>query len=296
MVRPFAVLLLAALLGCAAEESLAQRYNPYAVGEEAVAPVAADGTIQWGTFFKSAQLQRSYERLWNLGACRGTNRAITEPVENNRLVIDRLPEGEFSGVVAGAGGSLAGGVVAFSTREGGGHDAPLFAQLHPAGVSHLTVTGPVTVGDLRPGMIVRIQATVDGRGRATAPLRSLTVVTPPPDFVPDAVIPGRANAIVGTIVSVRTGMLVVKVDAGRLRRLTISLADECVANVDGALLDLVATGDAIEVKGRLWSGPGSTGAGTVFASHVTVTKLPPPRAESRDVAAGAGAAEGRPVQ
>jgi hypothetical protein len=70
-------------------------YNPYADANEALPPVAADGTIHWGTFYKSAQVQQAYERLWNLGACRGSNRAITVPVAENKLVIDRLPEAEF---------------------------------------------------------------------------------------------------------------------------------------------------------------------------------------------------------
>ena len=74
-------------------------YNPYADAHEALPPVAADGTIHWGTFYKSAQVQQAYERLWNLGACRGSNRAITVPVAENKLVIDRLPETEFKGIV-----------------------------------------------------------------------------------------------------------------------------------------------------------------------------------------------------
>ena len=295
MPRSFAVALAAVLACYASRESLAQRYNPYADAQEIVAPVAPDGTIQWGTFFKSAQLQRSYERLWNLGACRGTNKAITEPVENNKLLIDRLPEGEFAGLVQAANGTRAGGVVAF-TEKGAGDGAALFAQLHPAGVSHLTVTGTVGRDDVRPGMAVRLRAVVDERGRAAESLRALTIVTPSADFMPHAVQPGKADAVVATVVSIKSATLVVRVDAGRVRRLTFTLADDAVVTVDGARLDLVATGDAVEVKGRLWSGDGSAGAGTIFASHVTVTKRPPARPETREVAAGAGAASGRSVE
>jgi hypothetical protein len=296
MPRSFAVALAAVLAVCVAQESRAQRYNPYADAQEHMAPVAPDGTIQWGTFFKSAQLQRSYERLWNLGACRGTNRAITEPVENNKLLIDRLPEADFAGVVQAANGTRAGGVVAFAEKGAADGAEALFAQLHPAGVSHLTVTGTVARGDVRPGMAVRMQAVVDERGRAAEPLRAVTIVTPPADFAPEAVRPGKADPIVATVVSFRAGTLVVRVDAGRVRRLTFTLADDAVVTVDGARLDLVAAGDAIEVKGRLWSGDGSAGAGTIFASHVTVTKRPPARPETREVAVGAGAGSGRGVE
>ena len=296
MPRPLAVALAAALAVCVARESWAQRYNPYAEAQEILAPVAPDGTIQWGTFFKSAQLQRNYERLWSLGACRGTNKAITEPVESNKLLIDRLPEGDYAGVVQAANGTRAGGVVAFTDRAVGGADAAFFAQLHPAGVSHLTVTGTVTTVALQPGMAVRLRAAVDQRGRGAEPLRALTIITPAADFAPEAVQPGKADAIVATVVSIRAPTLVLRVDAGRVRRLTFSLAEDAVVTVDAARLDLVAAGDAIEVKGRLWSGAGSHGAGTIFASHVTVTKRPPGRPETREVAAGAGAAPGRAVE
>lgn len=296
MSRPIVFAVTAALAFVAGRDSYGQRYNPYAAAPEIPPPVAADGTIQWGTFFKSAQLQHSYERLWNLGACRGTNKAITEPVENNKLLIDRLPEADFAGVVQAANGTLAGGVVAFTEKGAAGHVPAYFAQLHPAGVSHLTVTGTVARGDLRPGMVLRIRAAVDERGRGAEPLRAVTIVTPPADFTADAVRPGKADTIVATIVSMRTPTLVVRVDAGKIRRLTFTLADDAVATVDGPRLDLVAAGDTIEVKGRLWSGAGSAGAGTIFASHVTVTKRSPARPETREVAAGAGAAPDRAVE
>ena len=74
-------------------------YNPYADSQDPTPPVLPDGTIHWGTFYKSAAMQKAYERLWNLGACRNTNKAITIPVQNNRLSIDGLPEGKHRGVV-----------------------------------------------------------------------------------------------------------------------------------------------------------------------------------------------------
>ena len=296
MPRPIVFVVAVALAVVTSRASFGQRYNPYADAPAALAPVTPDGTIQWGSFFKSAQLQLSYERLWNMGACRGTNKAITEPVEDNKLLIDRLPEADFAGVVQAVNGTRAGGVVAFTDRGAAGQAPAYFAQLHPAGVSHLKVTGTVSRGDLRPGMAVRIRATIDERGRGTEPLRVVTVVTPAADFAPQPVRPGKADAIIATIVSLRGATLVARVDAGKIRRLTFTLADDAVTTVDGARLDLVAAGDTIEVKGRLWSGAGSAGAGTIFASHVTVTKRSPARPETREVAQDAGVAPGRAVE
>jgi hypothetical protein len=42
--------------------------------------------------------------------------------------------------------------------------------------------------------------------------------------------------------------------------------------MDATRLDLVAPGDAVEVTGRRWTGDGCMGAGTVFASKLTITK------------------------
>lgn len=251
-------------------------YNPYAEAHAAPPPLAADGTIHWGTFYKSAKLQQAYERLWNLGACRGSNKAITVPVAENKLVIDRLPEAEFKGTVRGVVGHVAGGVVAFdetSSTEGRGE--PLIAQFHPAGVTRFKVVGQVPASVLVPGMVVRLRAEVDGKGRGVHPVSKLEIVTPPEGFVPDAVRPNQIDTIVGTIVSIRKGIMGLRVDAGTLRRVTLQVDPEAVAMLDAARLDLVASGDEIEVKGRLWTGDGAMGAGTIFVSDVVVAKRPP---------------------
>lgn len=250
-------------------------YNPYADAQDLVPPVAADGTIHWGTFYKSAQLQRTYERLWNLGACRGSNKAITVPVAENKLVVDLLPEKEFRGVVRGVAGQPAGGVVAFDDEAAAAAHDPLVAQFHPAGVTRFQVVGRASASLLAPGMVVRFRADVDDHGRVAKPVSEFEVVSPPADFVPDAVRPDREETVVGSIVSLRRNQMVVRVDVGRLRRLTLTVDDGAVVTVDAARLDVVSPGDAIEVKGRLWTGEGAIGAGTVFASDVIVSKRPP---------------------
>lgn len=255
-------------------------YNPYAESQEVLPPVAPDGTLQWGTFYKSASLQKAYERLWDLGACRGTNKAITVPVENNKLSIDRLPETEFKGVVRTASGSLAGGVIAFTKEGASPDDDPFFAQLHPAGVSKVSVSGRTAASVLAPGMTVRVPARVDDRGRGKDPIRVLDIVTPAPDFQPDAVRPNRIETIVGTVVRVTDELLVLQVHVGRIRRITLPLADDALAILDASELRLIMAGDSIQVRGRVWTGSGSAGSGTVFASHVTVTK---PTAASADL-------------
>ncbi|MEI6255275.1 MAG: hypothetical protein WCQ77_01390 [Planctomycetota bacterium] len=251
-------------------------YNPYAESHDTLPPVAADGTLNWGSFYKSAAIQKAYERLWNLGACRNTNKAITIPVERNKLVINNLPEASFSGRVRMTSGTLAGGMVAFT--EGAAIDpagAVLIAQLHPAGVTQVQVGGRISSAAIRPGMTVRLRSQVNDKGRATDPVRSIDIVTPPVDFKPDPVRSNQVDTIVGTILTNRNRMLLVKVDAGKIRRLVLPLAEDAeVMIVDAAQLDLIGPGDEVEITGRRWSGEGAAGAGTVFASRIVVTKAP----------------------
>ena len=35
-------------------------YDPYADSHDPLPPVAADGTLHWGTFYKSAAIQKTY--------------------------------------------------------------------------------------------------------------------------------------------------------------------------------------------------------------------------------------------
>jgi hypothetical protein len=279
------------LLAAAPAHGQLTPYNPYADSQEAPAPLAADGTIQWGVFYKSAAIQSAYQRLWNLGACRGTNRAITEPVNRNKVIIDRLPESDFEGTVVATTGTLAGGLVAFTEQAAGEAGEPLVVQLHPAGVTRLRVTGRLPAAVLKPGLVVRLVAEVDERGRSADPLTAFDIVTPPADFKPDPVRPGVRGAIVAEVKRVHKDVVTLAVPVGTVRRLTVQVSPEAVATVDAARLDLVSAGDSISITGRLWGGDGAMGAGTIFASDVTITKLPPPG----EVAVPAAAAvAGRP--
>jgi hypothetical protein len=250
-------------------------YNPYADSQN-LPPVAPDGTLRWGTFYKSAAIQQAYERLWNLGACRNTNKAITIPVEMNKVAIDSLPEEDFRGVVVGATGTIHGGMIAFTAAAALGADEPtLVAALHPAGVSKLKVSGPLPVTALRPGLTVRVQAEVDAKGQGMRPLSVIDVITPPPGFKPVAIQAGRVESVIGTVARRHADTLVIQVAAGRIRRLSLPVAADAAVRVDASQLDLVAPGDVVTLTGRVWRGEGCLGEGTVFASVVNVAKPAP---------------------
>lgn len=272
--RAIAVTLAALLLGGWSRQAPAQGYAPPAPPPP---PINEDGSIHWGTFYKSAAIQQAYERLWNLGACRGTNKRITIPVENNKMQIDSLPEAQFRGTVQAASGTIAGGLIAF-TQVGAGGDAPptFVAQLHPAGVSGLHVQGPASTAVLTAGMIVRLQAMVDVQGRGVDEVETIEIITPAHDSEPPTITPGSRSEIVGRITAVRGGSLAMQLlkPAGGLRRVFLPLSADVVVRFDAAQVEYVATGDQISLTGRLWTGEGSMAAGTIFASDVVVTKQP----------------------
>lgn len=263
-------------------------YNPYADSQDQPAPVAADGTIRWGVFYKSAAMQETYERLWNMGACRGTSKAIVIPVTENKLNVDDLPEAEFTGIVRAAEGTLGGGMIAFDESSVGSPDAALLvAQLHPAGVSRLVVVGESTASILRPGMMVRLSTAVNAHGQATEPVKAIEIFTPARDFKPSPVVAGEAETVEAVLTQVHRNLMDLRVDAGRIRKLHLRLASDATVTIDASSLDLVSAGDRIELKGRLWTGEGSMGAGTVFASDVLVRKAAPAAIEDRRLPAAA---------
>lgn len=248
-------------------------YNPYAETQDARPAVAADGTIHWGTFYKSADLQRAYERLWNLGACRGTNKAITGPVEQNLVAIDSLPEVTLHGVVRDVqqDGSMT--MIAFvdSSVEDPAV-AVKVAILHPAGVSRVSVRGDADLRTIVPGITVRARSRVDRHGKGEEEVRQLDVVSIPAGDRPKPVRPDVTGTITGTVVHAKPSFIVLRIASGTIRRVTLPLADDVGIGVDAADVRFATAGDTLEVKGRVWSGAGCLAAGTVFASDVIVVK------------------------
>lgn len=224
-----------------------------------------------GTFYKSAALQGKYEQLWNLGACRGTFKGTTQPVAENKLSIDSLPESRFTGTVRAATGRSRGGLIVFDRIMDAG-DEPLVVQLHPAGVTRLRVTGTASAAILRLCMTVRFVTRVDAHGVTVDAVQSIELVSPARRGHGDGIVAGEVVAVTGVITHVRPKLVGLRLDAGRIRRLTVHLADDAMVAIDTSIAEFVAHGDAIEVTGRLWSGPGSMAAGPIFASDVVVRK------------------------
>jgi hypothetical protein len=243
-------------------------YNPYAPVEALAPPVAADGKLNWPTFYKSAATRQRFQSYFAIGACAGTNKEINARLLNNRVDIDKLGEKTVSGRVV----RRLAGIVTIVDPTGSKIDL----VTHPAGVSKVSVSGTMPVDRLRAGMTVRFVGQVDDRGIGSAPLQSLTVVDPTADFRWPAVEVGRESGLAARVVRLTGDHLQVLVPTGKLRRLTFEVGDATQVTVASESLSLAAAGDNVEAKGHVYSGPGApSGNPIVFASEITVTKEAP---------------------
>jgi hypothetical protein len=265
-----------AVLGLS-QSARAQRvpYDPYAPVVEDPRPVKEDGSLNWPTLFRSQQLQNKFQSYASLGSCTGTRKDVNNRLRDNRVDVNTLPEAEFRGRVMG----LLPGVVTLKDSDG----KDVIVVTHPAGVSQVQVSGPMQVQALRPGMIVQFVSAVDEHGLGTRPVEALEVIVPDEKSQPTIVEPGREQTMVGTIHRLNGHQLIVRLDRGKLKRLTLTLADQIAVSASGKSLSLAAAGDEVVAKGHAYSGEGFGGKQVVFAGSVTVTKGVP-GAESATVA------------
>lgn len=240
-------------------------YNPYAQDVQDFIPITPDGKINWPTFYKSIGMKNKFQYLFDIGACRGTGKGIVEGLEANKVDINKLDEKTIVGkAMRVQNGSV---IIVDASNQ------VAMAVTHPAGVSNVSVQGKMAVTDLRPGLIVRFEGRVDELGRSTEPADSLEVFTPAADFQPDGVESGRVQTIVGQVVSLRSGILKLQTNVGKLRRLTISVAEDCVVNVNTCELSLIAPGDDVTVTGHVYGGDGINTEMSIFANKVEVAKV-----------------------
>jgi hypothetical protein len=255
-------------------------YNPYAPVEELAPPVAADGKLNWPTFYKSAATRQKFQRYFAIGACVGTNKEINARLLNNRVDIDKLGEKTVSGCVV----RRLGGIVTIVDPTGTRFDL----VTHPAGVSKVSVSGTMPVDRLRPGMTVRFVGQVDDRGMGSALLQSLTVVEPTANLRWPTVEAGRESGLTARVVRLTDDHLQVLVPVGKLRRLTFELGDETKVIVAADSLSLAAAGDVVRAKGHVYSGPGAPGGKQLlFASEIAVTIAAPVAHRPTTIAAAA---------
>ena len=239
-------------------------YNPYAPTQEEALPVAADGTLNWPPFYKDKAMHDRFQDYFAIGACVGTNPIINNQLRDNKVDVNKLGETAVQGQVV----SLTPGIVTITNGVG----RRTLVVTHPAGVSKVSISGPMPARQLKPDMIVRFVGKVDSHGTGIDPVDSLDVVTPGADFKWPEIEADKLETVTAKIVKITGRKLLVQVPAGKFRRPTYMLTEEPRVNVDGSSIALTSAGDAVSAKGRSYQGVGAGGMQVVFASEVTITK------------------------
>lgn len=271
--------ILICLAGCLclsiAAQAQFEKYNPYAQPEILEPVITPDGKVNWPKFYKSASLKNKFDGYFQIGACAGTNPRINDLLHRNEVDINGLPKTTIEGVVIG---NQAGSV---QMRDANGR---LFALVvHPAGVSHVNVTGTMPPNQLRIGMIVRFSGKVDGQGTGLEPLSAIDVLSAGVDVEPESVEPHQMQTVTGTISRVLPNdRMQVTVRPGKLHRLTLTLADDVTINVNAHLPELVAMGDHVMAEGHVYTPPGNNPSTTLFTDKIDVIKLDRTPGPSRD--------------
>jgi hypothetical protein len=255
-------------------------YNPYAKTDEQWTSVKPDGTINWPTFFKSAAYEARFQSYFAMGSCVGTNQVINNSLKNNKVDVNLLPEISVKGTAT----KLETGIVTITDSTG----KPLIVVTHPAGVSKVNVAGKMPASELKPNTTVKFLGRVDERGIGTDTIDNLEVFTPGPTFHWLPVEAKRVQTITGIVTKLTGQRLQVRVDTGKVRRLTVTLSPDAMCTVDSSALTLVSPGDEVTAKGHAYSaGAGTGGMEALFAGEVSVSKggAAPKKVETAEVAA-----------
>jgi hypothetical protein len=239
-------------------------YNPYAPSQDEPLPVSKDGKLNWPAFFKSKQIEDRFQSYFAMGSCVGTNQSIVNMLRDNKVDVNKLPEASLRGL-ATACDPRAMTVVDTTGMK-------TLVVTHPAGVTKISVWGQMDMRELKPGMVVRFLGRVDQRGMGTDPIEKIEVVTPGPSFRWLPVEPNRVQTITGKVVRFQGQRLQVRVDAGKMHRLTLPVANDASVSVDGNSLGLISAGDEVSTAGHTYGGAIAGGVQIVFASDITVTK------------------------
>ncbi|HTN77161.1 MAG TPA: hypothetical protein VL096_18000 [Pirellulaceae bacterium] len=263
MTRCFCSLALTLWFTTAAAAQVAP-YNPYAEPADDPSPVTADGKPNWPSFYKSAATQAKFQAYFEMGSCVGTRKSINNMLADNKVNINKLPEADVAGL---ASRNEKGTIL---LQEKSGQNAMVVA--HPAGVSKISITGPLPITALQVGMTVRFLGKIDTKAQGTEPLAAMEVVSPSADLKPQELIAGQLSTVIGTITKLHGQHMQVKLATGKLHRATFTVTPETTVTVNASDLALIFPGDEVTAKGHLYAGQGTAAKKTVFADEIVVTK------------------------
>jgi hypothetical protein len=226
--------------------------------------VSPDGKLNWPAFFKSVGTEAKFQSLFAQGICTGTRKVTTTMLQENKVVVNSLPEVSFTALAV----KVQPGIVMAVNAQG----ESCALVTHPAQVSRINVSGTMPPAGIAPGMIIRLQGKVDASGKGTEPVDALEIVDGNPDVTAIAVTPEKLQTIVGMVTRAKRNIFQLKMSSGKVRRLTFELAEKPIIAVDAKSLSAVLPGSEVKVKGHVYEGEGSLAKKTIFASDLEVTE------------------------
>jgi hypothetical protein len=220
--------------------------------------------------------------LFRAGRCVGSKKSINVLVRVDKVEVCLRGEAAVTGMVR----TVRPGLLLIQDSTG----KPCALMLHPANVTKVHVAGTLLTAHIRTGMVVRMLASVDSGGHGTDPLESLEIVTGNANVSATPVEANHLQTIVGVVTRAKPNYLQIRVEAGKLHRLSFQLAETAVVNVDSTSLAAIVAGAEVKAKGHVYQGFGALTDKTYFVSEVEVLETAPRRQSPNDLATREAAA------
>lgn len=236
--------------------------NPYADG------MGKSSITGWRPFYKPPKISLEHQIKYAMGWCRWKG---YEYSPSDLVDVDKLPEGSFSGKVVGLQEGLLIGVKTIDSSSGQSAADPEYFAIHadPA-ITKIAVQGTALPEGLKTGQHVRFVGKVNANGRVLESISKLEMFTPSADWQVREVKPDVESSIGARVGRYQAGQLVLTLKSGKLRTLTVPLAENPEITVNVADFGFVSAGDPVTVKGRLYRPDTQKNVSEVFASDVDV--------------------------
>jgi hypothetical protein len=236
--------------------------NPYADGMKDAGKITG-----WKPFYKPPKISLDHQIKYAMGWCRWKG---YEYKPSDLVDVDKLPEGTFSGKVAGYKDGLLIGVKTASAPETPAAEEEMFAIHADPAITKIAVQGTAVPEGLKTGQHVKFVGKVNSSGRVVDLVSRLEIFTPTADWQVREVVPDIETSIGARIGRYQAGQLVLTLKSGKQRTLNARLSEKPEITVHVSDFGFVAVGDQVTVKGRLYRPDTQPNVTEVFASDVEV--------------------------
>lgn len=214
--------------------------NPYAA-LETTKPV-------WPPFYKPDPEDAAYANMMAMGWCKPNGWRAQTFYQSKMMDVNVLPQVSFKGTVTSMQSGM---LTAVDEKEGTSYS--LIVHENPA-ISSVRLSGKASSEALAIGAVVRFVTQVDAKGAGLEKIKEIELITASSEQ-PEAIQANRTQNCVGKILR-RDGMkLTVQASSGKIRRLTVELADDAVITARLTDYTRAVVGDAVSAKGRVFYSP-----------------------------------------